>query len=62
MQSMAKSLVEEIWDSIAAEPYNGLRRVLIRRFPSPYRLNGDVISVVAVMHGRRDPKDWQPRG
>ena len=34
------------------------RRVLLKRFPYAmyYRLAGDLVIVVACMHGRRDPK------
>ena len=34
------------------------RRVLLRRFPYAmyYRLDGDLVIVVACMHGRRDPR------
>ena len=34
------------------------RRVLLRRFPYAmyYRVDGDLVIVVACMHGRRDPK------
>ena len=61
--------VEETLDRIRRMPelnapgYRGIRRALIRRFPYVvyYRFDGSMISVLAVMHGRRDPKDWQSR-
>lgn len=43
--------------------YRGIRRALIRRFPYVvyYRFDGSMISVLAVMHGRRGQKAWQSR-
>ncbi len=39
------------------------RRAVIHRFPFGiyYRTEGEVIVVVAVMHGSRHPKQWQKR-
>jgi plasmid stabilization system protein ParE len=39
------------------------RRALIRRFPFGvfYRIEPDFITVVAVMHGSRDPQRWKQR-
>jgi plasmid stabilization system protein ParE len=39
------------------------RRALLKRFPYMifYRVYADVISVVAVMHGKRDPSVWLRR-
>lgn len=39
------------------------RRALLRRFPYGiyYRIVDDQIVIVACMHGRRDPRRWQPR-
>jgi plasmid stabilization system protein ParE len=39
------------------------RRALLRRFPYGvfYRVYPEAIVVVAVMHGRRDPRRWQSR-
>jgi plasmid stabilization system protein ParE len=39
------------------------RRALLRRFPYGlyYRVYGDVVVVVACMHGRRNPRRWQSR-
>jgi plasmid stabilization system protein ParE len=39
------------------------RRALLRRFPYGlyYRIVNDQIVVVACMHGRRDPRQWQSR-
>jgi plasmid stabilization system protein ParE len=56
-------------DSIAEHPLRypvirrNTRRALLRRFPYAiyYRVYGDVILVVACMHGRRDPRRWQVR-
>jgi plasmid stabilization system protein ParE len=56
-------------DGIAEHPLRypvirrNTRRALLRRFPYAiyYRVYGDVIVVVACMHGRRDPRRWQVR-
>ena len=39
------------------------RRALLRRFPYAlsFRVYGEVVVVVACMHGRRDPRRWQVR-
>jgi len=43
--------------------YRHLRRHLIRRFPYGifYMQQEDVIVVVAVLHGRRNPDEWKSR-
>jgi toxin ParE1/3/4 len=43
--------------------YRDLRRVLVERFPYAvfYRVYPDVILIVAILHGRRDPRVWQKR-
>ena len=54
---------------IAAAPaqfaiiHRDTRRVLLQRFPYAlyYRIHGDVVLVVACMHGRRDPQRWLSR-
>jgi len=56
-------------DAIAEHPFRYLivrrdtRRALIRRFPYAiyYRIYGDVVVVVACMHGRRSPRRWRSR-
>jgi plasmid stabilization system protein ParE len=39
------------------------RRALLRRFPYAvyFRIYGDIVVVVACMHGRRNPRRWQGR-
>jgi plasmid stabilization system protein ParE len=39
------------------------RRALLHRFPYGifYRIYGEVVVVVACMHGRRDPRRWESR-
>lgn len=39
------------------------RRALMNRFPFGvcFRLTGDMIVVIAVMHGSRHPRNWQER-
>ena len=43
--------------------HRSTRRVLIHRFPYAiyYRIYGEVVLVVACMHGRRDPRRWMSR-
>ncbi len=40
-----------------------IRKALVRRFPYVvyYVVLSDVISVIAIIHGRRDPRVWQAR-
>jgi plasmid stabilization system protein ParE len=42
----------------------GLRRALLERFPYAvyYRLNADVVDVIACLHTRRSPSRWRIRG
>jgi plasmid stabilization system protein ParE len=61
--------VEEAIDTVRRLPlvpavvFEGLRRVLVRRFPYAvfYRVADDRITVVAVYHTSRDPRGWQER-
>ena len=61
--------VEESLEVIRRNPelfaivHKDVRRAIIRRFPYGvfYRLVGEAIVVVAVMHARRDPRRWQER-
>lgn len=61
--------VEEAFDRIRRMPLMGfevmpsVRRVGVRRFPFGvfYVVDSDVISIVAVYHGRRNPRGWQAR-
>jgi plasmid stabilization system protein ParE len=41
-----------------------VRQVVLRRFPYSlyYVLEPDLISILAVFHARRDPRDWHRRG
>jgi len=43
--------------------HRNARRALIHRFPFGvyYRVAGEVIAVIAVMHGSRDPRKWKSR-
>jgi plasmid stabilization system protein ParE len=43
--------------------YQDIRRAVLRRFPYAifYRLVGQQIVVIGVLHGRRDPSEWQSR-
>ncbi len=61
--------VDAAVDSILSNPfqhpivYRSVRRVLTRRFPYQvlFLVEGDVVTVIAVFHGARDPKHWQDR-
>jgi len=61
--------VEEMIAKIQRTPkmyplvHKEIHRALIRRFPYGifYLVDGDKIVVLAVFHGRRDPKQWKSR-
>ena len=58
-------ILERVLDNPLTFPrvHGPLHRALTRRFPYAlfYLLRPDRIIVVAVFHGRRDPKIWQSR-
>jgi plasmid stabilization system protein ParE len=43
--------------------HRGIRMAIIRRFPYLvlYRLGDESITVIAVFHAKRDPKNWKSR-
>ncbi len=43
--------------------YRNIRRLLIRRFPYAifYIVSENLITILAVFHGHRDPKEWRLR-
>ncbi len=43
--------------------YRDVRRAVVRRFPYAvyYRIVSEGTLVIAIFHGRRDPKAWQKR-
>jgi len=61
--------VEQTLEMVSTSPesfptvYRDVRRALVRRFPYGvfYRIRGESIHVLAVMHGRRDPALWKSR-
>ena len=61
--------VREMFELILRSPelhskvFKDLRLAKIRRFPyaAIYRLDDDQITVVAVYHTHRDPREWQGR-
>lgn len=61
--------VDQVFDRIRktpqmhAEVYQDVRRAVVRRFPYViyYRIEIDVVAVLAVIRGGRDPKVWQSR-
>jgi plasmid stabilization system protein ParE len=61
--------IDETVQRIVANPssfplvHGEIRRAVIRQFPYGiyFRLHGDDIVVVAVMHGRRHPDRWRSR-
>jgi plasmid stabilization system protein ParE len=63
------SSVSEAFDRIQRTPlafspsYRDVRQVLARRFPYVvcYTVGGNVINVIAVLHGHRDPNEWKRR-
>lgn len=60
---------QRLIDAVARHPLRypivrrDTRRALLRRFPYAvyFRVYGEVIVVVACMHGRRSPRRWQAR-
>ena len=62
-------VVGEQWRSFESNPeqfpiiHRTTRRALLRRFPYQlfYRLEANVIIVVACLHGRRHPRQWKMR-
>ena len=61
--------VHSVVDNVVAHPtmypviHRDTRRVLVPRFPYAifYRVYGEVVVVVACLHGRRDPNRWRSR-
>jgi plasmid stabilization system protein ParE len=61
--------LQAAFERVAGDPalyqvvHRNTRRALLRRFPYGvfYRVYPEVIVVVAVMHGRRDPRRWRSR-
>jgi plasmid stabilization system protein ParE len=59
--------VEEVLERIGRTPemytavYDDVRRALTRRFPYAvyYRIAGDDVVVLGILHTRRDPHEWQ---
>ena len=47
----------------STEVQPGVRRTVVRGFPYNviYRIDADQIAVIAVYHGKRDPRGWQQR-
>jgi len=62
-------LVEQTLEDVATRPrqfprvYGDIRRALLKRFPFGvfFRLGGDRIRVLAVMHLSRNPQRWRRR-
>lgn len=61
--------VEAVFQLIADNPqiapvvHGSTRRAMTRRFPFGiyYRIDGDSVIVLAVMHGSRHPRHWKQR-
>ncbi|MDC0936733.1 type II toxin-antitoxin system RelE/ParE family toxin [Pirellulales bacterium] len=61
--------VDEVFSRIREMPklhsvtYRSTRLALVRRFPYVvcYLFDGNVVYVLAVFHGHRDPSSWQDR-
>ncbi len=62
--------IDDVFNRICATPqlvptgYRSIRRVPLTRFPYVvyYRVLVDLVEVVAVLHGSRDPSGWQSWG
>jgi toxin ParE1/3/4 len=69
MSGESLAAVRSAIDEIVSHPtmysviHRDTRRMLVHRFPYGifYRVYGDIIVVVACMHGRRDPRRWRSR-
>ena len=63
--SSLKLLTQEVAENPLRYPvvYRGTRRALLRRFPYGlfYRIMGDLVVIIACMHGSRNPRIWQSR-
>jgi plasmid stabilization system protein ParE len=61
--------IEQTCDRVAQNPelgakvFRNMRRAAVRRFPYSvyYTVEVDQIVVIAVFHGKRDPRVWQSR-
>ena len=61
--------VEEVLERIGRTPemytavYHDIRRALTRRFPYAvyYRIAGNEVVVLGILHTHRDPHEWQSR-
>ena len=61
--------VEEVLERIGRTPemymmvHHDVRRALTRRFPYAvyYRIAGNDVVVLGILHTRRDPREWQSR-
>ena len=61
--------VEEVLERIGRTPemyttvYHDVRRALTRRFPYAvyYRIAGNEVVVLGILHTHRDPREWQSR-
>ena len=63
--TQALRMFDRIGDTPLAFPevYRGLRRALLRRFPFAvyFRVEAELVSVVAVMYSSRSPTAWKGR-
>ena len=61
--------MEEVLERISRTPeiymmaYHDVRRALTRRFPYAvyYRIVGNDMVALGILHTRRDPREWQSR-
>jgi len=71
-QSLGHQFLDETLEAFAAIAdtplmypaiHKGVRRALLRRFPFGifYKIESNVIAVLAVMHASRDPRRWKSR-
>ncbi len=63
------NVVDEVFEQIRQSPelyaagYKAVRRVRMKRFPYViyYRIVGQIVEVLAVLHGSRGPNVWKAR-
>jgi plasmid stabilization system protein ParE len=61
--------VDDVFERIASNPeaygvsYHSVRRALVRRFPYVvcFLVESECVFVIAVFHGRQDPRGWRSR-
>jgi toxin ParE1/3/4 len=71
-RGLGRQFLDEVrasYHRIAGSPFayrdirGGIRRAFVRRFPYAvyFAVEGEVVTVLAVLHLKRDPAEWQRR-